>query len=147
MDSILPILLIFFIIFSIIFIPYFIFIKEGYKYLSFKTARKIEIIGYSFLFISLIWELLFKDFLSKNLFNLDLFYIQEKLNIIFNTILNEKNNSYNLIKSFNILKIDKFLEIQLFAIDLIEILLKIISTILIAIGRIHELCLEKTPSK
>lgn len=115
------------------------------KILDFRKARKLEITGYFLLFIVLFWELIFKEILNRNFYNIELFYIQKKLDIVFNIILDDKEriSNFDLVRYFYSLKTDNFLDTQLLIIDIIEAILKILSTIFIAIGRIYELYNKK----
>lgn len=139
MNAIFPIVFIFLMIISVIYIFYFIILKEICKKMSFEKARNCEIKGYFLLFLILVWEFYFKGIECKDFYNINLFNIEEKLNIIFNTILYNEGLNYDLLRRFNSLVPSNFLKIQLFIIDIIEVVLKILSTVFISIGRIHEL--------
>lgn len=144
-SSALVIVFVFIYLLLIIGVAVFVFNKLKLKD---KTARQIEIVGYYLLFVVLVWELLFKNILSGNFYDADSYYSSEKLNVLFqmieSIINNTKPDTWELSKYFYGLKTTDYLNVQLLTIDIIESILKILSTVFIAVGRFQELKKMKT---
>ncbi len=75
-------------IFIMVIVAFSFFIFNKFINLSNKTARKIEIIGYFFLFVILVWELLIKNIIMNSFYNANSLYLNEKLNYIYSTRVN-----------------------------------------------------------
>lgn len=105
-------------------------------------ARRIEIIGYALLFTVLVWELIVKNFLLGDFYNDDWVFLNDKLRAIYHLledILTYGNDeAYKYGDVFN-KDTTNYVAIQLLTADIIEAILKISSTVFIAIGRFHEL--------
>lgn len=144
LEVILPIAIILAMIFIII-----LFLFKGLKVvilnLNKEIINKIEMFGYFLLVVLLVWELILKNILMKNFYNIDIYYIKEKLSYIFLAI-KDVNNADKLDRIFYLDKKNEFLEKQLLCVDIIEVSLKIISTICIAMGRFFELFRNKKNS-
>ena len=113
-----------------------------------KTARKIEIVGYFLLFVVLVWEFFVKNILFDDFYNSDFFYINEKLGVIFRmleSIVRESSiDAWEQRTHFFDTKMNDSLKMQLLTTDIIECILKVLSTVFIAIGRFQELKTMKT---
>ena len=107
------------------------------------TARKIELFGYFLLVIVLIWEFFVKNLVLKAFYEeADFFYLNEKLQIIYDMLNDIQQGRYtdaDVSIYFDSLHHSEYLLSQLLAFDIIEAVLKISSTILIAVGRLQEL--------
>ena len=114
-----------------------------------ETARKVEIFGYATLFCVIIWEYAIKNVLMGDFYTSD-YYINEKINTLFfslNSFINRNADNVRYFSLFSDLmngEGDKFISIQLRCVDTIEMLLQIISTVCIAIGRFQELLNKKS---
>lgn len=138
--AILPIISILFVICITTFILFIICSKK--INLTNEKARKIEILGYILLFAVIVWEFILKNILSDSFYNDNWFYLSEKLKAIYillNDIVIDNTANYGKFGNTFFNERSDFLQIQLITIDFIEFLLKLISTIFIAIGRFHEL--------
>lgn len=125
------------ILFAYFFWIYFIKIK-----IKDSTARKIEIVGYYFLCVLVIWEFGVKNIMMRDFDNIDIYVLEEKLNIFFEWVRNafsEKDNLNVVSNYYGVGKRNQYVEGQLFYIDFIEMILQVLSTIFIAIGRFQEL--------
>ena len=144
-SSALVIIFIFLYLLLIIGVAVFVFNKLKLKD---KTARQIEIAGYYLLFVVLVWELLFKNILSGDFYDADSYYLSEKINVLFQmleSIINDTTpKTWELSKYFYGLSTTEHLNVQLLTIDIIESILKILSTVFIAVGRFQELKKMKT---
>lgn len=144
-EAMLPILLILlFIIVGTIITSYVVlkFIKR-FMWL----ARPIEVVGYIILFIALIWELWIKNITMDMFYNADFHYINTKLDEIYRLVFKAASQTFDELDrgrygSYYELAQGKYVQYQMRFIDIIESVLKIISTVFIAIGRLAEL-LEK----
>lgn len=125
-------------IISCISICYFKYIR-----ISDITARKIEILGYILLFIVLVWELVLKNLFMERFYDLNWFYLNEKLHYIFLMMESDLGisaiNNQAVIDGFNSAFPKDYIQIQMKFVDIIESGLKIISTIFITLGRVQEL--------
>ena len=127
-------------------------LKRHFK-LSQRRARKIEILGNYFLFIVLVWEFILKNLFMGSFYNADLFYIDQKLNYIFSALNHIAENGADvpmqIVRGFYDSKSGLFIQRQLLFVDVAEVLLKIGSTVCIAVGRFYELSKvekeQKTP--
>lgn len=111
--------------------------------ISKNTARHLEIIGYCFLFAFIIWQFIIKNILSKQFYERDFYYIHQKLDAISKLLMSdsdkELNEYYDYYRTLNKQMDNAHLSTQLFLIDIFEAALTLGSTILIALGRFHEL--------
>lgn len=131
------IIMIFFMTLSIIVLIFYLTIMI-LKKISFELARKIEIFGYFLLCVVLAWELVFKNLLMAKFYTLDIFYLNQKITVIFNLLI----NSIDTLTASKLFYIDiekEYVENQLFITDIIENILKIVSTYCISFGRLSEL--------
>lgn len=139
-EAILPIIVIFVAVLIGVFCLFFLYQKL--IRLTNEKARKIEIFGYVLLFVVLVWELIVKNMLSESFYNDDWFFLNEKLKAIYilleDILINDKSNLGVFMEDFYN-DTSEVVRIQLLAIDIIEAVLKIASTVLIAVGRFHEL--------
>ncbi|QHI72679.1 hypothetical protein [Aminipila terrae] len=138
-DYALPIIIIFMAI-TIFVTGMFMFYKLFARF-SDRTARKIEIVGYVVLTVVLIWELLFKNILMAEFYQSDSFFISQKLDDIYTLLIHpeipeDTYRFYNLQQNEGVIT-------QIVITDSIEFVLKLISTLAIAIGRIQELLITK----
>lgn len=117
-------------------------LKRCFK-LSQRRARKIEITGYYLLFIVLVWEFIIKNLLMDSFYNADLWYIDQKLDYIFQAINRITENGADIpigiLDEFYNIQSAEFVEKQLFFVNIVESILKITSTAFIAVGRFYEL--------
>lgn len=124
--------------------------KKYFK-LTRSRARKIEILGYYLLFIVLVWEFIIKNLVMESVYDVDLFYINQKLDYIFQALNhiteNGANSPIGVMQGFYCSQSGEFLQNQLFFLNLVESLLKISSTVFIAVGRFYELAEGKKPEK
>lgn len=135
-----PILLILFGFMVLLAIPFVFYFKN--VRIKDSTARKIEIIGYYILFVVIIWEFGMKNLLMRDFNNLDTYILEEKMNIFFLWVINafNKMDISNLISEYyDVGTNNQYVEFQLLVVDVIEMILQILSTIFIAIGRFQEL--------
>ena len=122
-----------------------------YIKISDKMARKIELLGYLLLFIVLIWEFIIKNLIMDDFFNGNWYYLDQKLSYIFYMLY--ANLGYSGIDEQAILEgfthsiPGVYIQQQIFCVSLIESLLKVFSTVFIAIGRVQELFEKKLPSE
>ena len=118
-------------------------ISKNYYKLSCEKARKIEIFGYYILFVVLIWELILKNVFMEDFYGADLSYIDQKLDYLFMALKqmgsDGRNISEAIEKGFWDSKVADFTKNQLLFTDFIEAILKISSTVCIAVGRFYEL--------
>lgn len=112
------------------------------RYVSDSMARKLEIIGYVLLFISIVWQMIVKDILMDSFYNAKWLYLDNNLFQI-HTMLKEhvngwqpitENYRYQMQTSQN----DR-VQLQMKFVDISEALLTLFSTALIAIGRFQDL--------
>ena len=107
------------------------------------TARKIELFGYFLLAIVLIWEFFVKNLVLKAFYEeAEFYYLNKKLKVISDMLHDIQQGRYTdaeVFSYFDSLHHSEYLLNQLLAFDIIEAVLKISSTILIAVGRLQEL--------
>ena len=119
-----------------------VWVYNNYIYLSDKTARKIEIFGYILLFSVIIWEMVIKNILSADFYDSNWLYLEQKLfalYIMLEDILNESTYDATRIWEIFSLEDSEYIKKQLLAIDVIEAVLTVFSTICIAVGRFQDL--------
>lgn len=126
----------------ILLVGLFIFLYYRIIPMKNETARFCEIIGYALLIVFIIWEMAIKDILLSEFYNDDWYYLNQKLNIMFDaiaTLINNGSFDTNVAwKQFN-MNTSEYTNIQLLTVDWIEFFLQLFSTIGIAIGRFQEL--------
>ena len=119
------------------------------------TAKKIETYGYCLLFISLAWQLVVKDILMKS-FDLDaeIYFINEKLYAMFLYLKHIANTSSANTKAADEIfskayfeGIGDFARVQVELTNIISVILAIISTLLVSVGRLHEISIKKDEDK
>lgn len=119
------------------------FLYRKYVRLNDITARIIEILGYLLLFVVLIWELVIKNLMMDSFYNSDFSHLNNKLNHLWFMIDDElKGDSVSCWKEYEeffSVGPGKHIEEQKKCVDIIEVILKILSAVFIAIGRIQEL--------
>lgn len=122
-----------------------------YNYISISdsTARKIEILGYIFLIVLIIWEFAIKNIAFGEFYDIEWYYLSEKLKIIYSGIESIiQNSTFNTSLGTDVIwnKTSDDLKLQLLTVDIIEVVLQILSTVCIAIGRFQELKKKNAPS-
>lgn len=115
-----------------------------FKFVKIKdsTARYFEICGYGILLVLLIWEFGIKDIVMNEFYNLDFWMIGEKLNYIFMGIQRiPLGSSMDTLKSAysDIGRGTEYVNQQMLFIDVAELVMQILSTAFIAVGRFQEL--------
>lgn len=138
---------IFFVLFLLMFLFAFLFWLY-FKKITMKdsTARKIEIVGYFFLCVLVIWEFGVKNILMRGFNNLDTYILEEKLNTMLEwarKVIAGMDYTDVLSNYYKIGTRNQFVEKQLFLVDFVEMILQVLSTIFIAIGRFQELKTKK----
>lgn len=106
------------------------------------TARYFEICGYGILLVLLIWEFGIKNIAMTEFYNLDFWRIEEKLNYIFMGIQKiPLGSSMDTLKSAynDIERGTEYVNQQMLFIDVAELVMQILSTAFIAVGRFQEL--------
>lgn len=107
------------------------------------NARRIEILGYYFLFVLLVWELILKGIMMKEYYEGDVFYLTQKINHMFEFI--QANTGFSAvdpqvtIDQFDAIVPGKRVQTQMKGVDFIEAGLTILSTVFIVAGRFYEL--------
>ena len=134
-----PIILILLLLIIVIsgFYVYFKYIR-----ISDRIARKIEIIGYIFLVVLIVWTFFIKNVVMGNFYIQDSYYTAEKFKHLYSILINicyALNVDVSNINNFYSLENNKYLDQQLLTCDIIEAILQLISTIFIAIGRLQDL--------
>ena len=140
LKPIFPILLILLGVLGFVFI--FVYFYNSVVKLSDRTARKIEIYGYALLFAVLVWELIIKNIYMETFYNDDWVYLNEKLKAIYHLledILTYGNGEPYKFGDIFYKDTSDYVKIQLLTTDIIEAVLKILSTVFIAVGRFQEL--------
>ena len=134
------------VIFLIVVIPIATLVLAYNKYLSrFVTntmARKLEIVGYILLFISIVWQMIVKDIVMDSFYNAEWIYLDNNLFQIYAMLKahvngwqpNTEHYSYWLQSSQN-----DVVQQQMKFVDITEALLTLFSTVFIAIGRFQDL--------
>ena len=119
------------------------FIYHKYINISNTVARKIEIFGYIVLFIVLVWEAVIKNIVMKSFYNADFYYLDQKLDYIFLMLEQDLGwggvNQQGIMDGFRSAVQGEYVQGQMKFIDITEAMLKILSTVAIAIGRFQEL--------
>ena len=115
-----------------------------FKYVKIKnsTARKMEICGYCILLVLIIWEFGIKNIAMNEFYNLDFWVIKEKIDYVFLGIKNLSSGSsvdslyanYGTIEDGN-----DYVNMQMLFVDIAELIMQVLSTLFIAIGRFQEL--------
>lgn len=121
-------------------IPFILYLKE--VRIKSRTARIIEIIGYYILFIMIIWEFGIKDILMRELYGLDIYLIEEKINIIFlwmRSVIAGENLAELIPEYYDIGSGKMYWESQLLFADVTELIMQLLSTVFIAVGRFQDL--------
>ena len=106
------------------------------------TARYFEICGYGILLVLLIWEFGIKNIAMNEFYNLDFWRIEEKLDYIFMGIQRiPLGSSMDTLKSSysDIERGTEYVNQQMLFIDVAELVMQILSTAFIAVGRFQEL--------
>lgn len=138
----------FFAISVIVLCSFFCYVK--FVRISDRCARKMEGFGYILLFIVVIWQALVKNIIMDEFYNIDLMQINEKLTCVLLTLKNYIENGCvdvaEISKSISYLEADDYVQLQLKSVDVIESILVVLSTILVAIGRLQELFDKRHPT-
>ena len=121
-------------------IPFVLYLKK--VRIKSRTARIIEIFGYYILIVMIIWEFGIKDILMRELYDVDFYIIEEKINIIFmwmrSAIVGE--DFAKLIPEYYDVGSGKtYWGPQLLFADVVELIMQLLSTAFIALGRFQEL--------
>ena len=123
---------------SVLVIVYYKFVK-----ISDNWARKLEVLGYILLFIVFIWEFIIKNLLMENFYNADWYYLNQRLSYMFLMIEADLGigaiNEQSVIEGFWNAVQSEYVQTQIQCVNLIESVLKILSTVFIAIGRFQEI--------
>ena len=123
---------------SVLVIVYYKFVK-----ISDNWARKLEVLGYILLFIVFIWEFIIKNLLMENFYNADWYYLNQRLSYMFLMIEADMGigaiNEQSVIEGFWNAVQSEYVQTQIQCVNLIESVLKILSTVFIAIGRFQEI--------
>ena len=110
--------------------------------ISDRLARKIEIAGYVFLFVLVIWEFVVKNIMLGDFYNDDWIYLNDKLFAIY-TLLSDiiAENNHDALRFWEVFTQDtpESSKLQLLYVDAIEAFLQISSVVMIAIGRFQDL--------
>ena len=118
-----------------------------YIKLSDVMARKVEIIGYVLLFIVLVWELVIKNLMMGQFYTANWFYLDQKLSYMFMMLEADLGiasiNEQAIVDAFYSSTQSEYVRTQMTCIDVIESVLKILSTVFIAVGRFQELTTKK----
>ena len=126
------------VIVSVLVIVYCKFVK-----ISDNWARKLEVLGYILLFIVFIWEFIIKNLLMENFYNADWYYLNQRLSYMFLMIEADLGigaiNEQSVIEGFWNAVQSEYVQTQIQCVNLIESVLKILSTVFIAIGRFQEI--------
>ena len=126
------------VIVSVLVIVYCKFVK-----ISDNWARKLEVLGYILLFIVFIWEFIIKNLLMENFYNADWYYLNQRLSYMFLMIEADMGigaiNEQSVIEGFWNAVQSEYVQTQIQCVNLIESVLKILSTVFIAIGRFQEI--------
>ena len=123
---------------SVLVIFYYKFIK-----ISDNWARELEVFGYVLLFIVFIWEFIIKNILMENFYNSNWYYLDQRLKYMF--LMMQANSGVGTIDKQHV--INRFWEVteseyvqtQIQCVNWVESILKILSTVFIAIGRFQEI--------
>lgn len=110
--------------------------------ISDETARKIEIIGYVLLVCVIIWEFGLKNIDMNDSLVSESYYTVEKINHIYmlvEKLCNTLGIDTDITANFYSLKTSEYLDSQILALNAVEAILQILSTVFIAIGRLQEL--------
>lgn len=130
------------IIVSILVIVYYKYVK-----ISDNWARKLEILGYILLFIVFVWEFIIKNLLMENFYNADWYYLNQRLYYIFLMLRADLGiaaiDENAIINGFQNAVQGEYVQSQMLCVNVIESILQILSTILIAIGRFQEIKKKK----
>ncbi len=130
------------IIVSILVIVYYKYVK-----ISDNWARKLEILGYILLFIVFVWEFIIKNLLMENFYNADWYYLNQRLYYIFLMLRADLGiaaiDENAIIDGFQNAVQGEYVQSQMLCVNVIESILQILSTILIAIGRFQEIKKKK----
>ena len=121
----------------VLFVFYFKCIK-----LSDYIARRIEICGYCILLVLIIWEFGIRNIAMDEFYNLDLSIIKEKLDYIFYGIkrLGSRTSVDNLCVQYGEIEDGyDYVKLQMLFVDIAELIMQVLSTLFIAIGRLQEL--------
>lgn len=103
-----------------------------------ENARKIEIIGYIILCIVAVWQYFIKEGMMGEFYNADTYYVNKKLDIIYNILLRPDSASDYVI-TWGDQKVDTFLSNELKMTNNIEIVLEVVSAFMIALGRFFDI--------
>lgn len=120
-----------------------VFWYHKYMNISDVCARRIEIGGYIALFIVLVWEFYVKNIVMKSFYNADFYYLDQKLDYIFLMLEQDLGwggvNQQGIMDGFWSAVQGEYVQRQMKFIDYTEAILKILSTVAIAVGRFQEL--------
>lgn len=123
---------------SVLVIVYYKFIK-----ISDNWARKLEVFGYVLLFIVFIWEFIIKNILMENFYNADWYYLDQRLKYMFLMLQADSGigtiDKQHVINRFWDVAQSEYVQTQIQCVNLVESILKILSTVFIAIGRFQEI--------
>ena len=123
---------------SVIVIVYYKFIK-----IIDNLARKLEVFGYVLLFIVFIWEFIIKNILMENFYNADWYYLDQRLKYMFLMLQADSGigtiDKQHVINRFWDVAQSEYVQTQIQCVNLVESILKILSTVFIAIGRFQEI--------
>lgn len=111
--------------------------------ISKKTARIIEIVGYGLAAAFIIWQFVIKGMLFDEYYELGNMELSNKLETVFyyvraiygDTAINPSALNESFFKSAG----DGFIKLQLWIVDILEILLTLGSTVCIATGRMYDI--------
>lgn len=126
---------------AVLFYIYFKCIK-----LKDSMARKIEICGYCILLILIIWEFGIKNIEMNEFYNLDFGVIKEKIDYVFYGIqsLSSGSSVDSLYAQYGTIEEGSdYVNMQMHFVDVAELIMQVLSTLFIAIGRFQELRKKK----
>lgn len=121
-------------------IPFVLYLKK--IRIKNRTARIIEIIGYYLLLVMIIWEFGIKDILMRELCDVDIYIIEEKINIIFlwvRSAIAGQDFAKLIPEYYDVGSGKTYWESQLLFADVAELIMQLLSTAFIAVGRFQDL--------